>query len=100
MVFFRVDLFMLLEILRPFEGLVAYLAYVGLEGGMHTKVTGYVITLGTGGPAILPLASETEIVGAFAANVIVAQMSVEGLRIGIVELAVDPLALVGELGVW
>lgn len=117
MVFFCVDLFMFLEILRPFECFVTYLetpsnrvrprkgkrdthlTYVGLERSVHAKMAGYVITLGAGSAAILPFASEAKIVGALPANVIVAQMSVKSLRIGIIKLAVNPLALVCELGV-
>ncbi len=40
-----------------------------------------VITLGAGGDAVLPLASETEVVGALPAYVIMTQMIVECLGI-------------------
>ena len=42
--------------------------------------------------AVLPLACEAEVVGALAANVVVAEMVVEDLWVAEVEGAVDPLA--------
>lgn len=63
-------------------------------------MAGNVITLGARRAAVLPFASEAEIVGALATYVVVAEVGVEGLRIGKVELAVEPLALVCELGPW
>lgn len=52
------------------------------------------ISLCTSSPTILPLASQTEIVGALATNVIVAQMTIERLWIRETFCAVYPFALV------
>ena len=60
-------------------------------------MTGNVIALSTGGPAVLPLAGQTEVAGALPANVVIAEMVVEGLWVGEDLFAVDPLA---EMAWW
>lgn len=45
-------------------------------------MAGYVITLSTRGAAVLPFASKAEIVGALAADVVVAEMVVKDLWVG------------------
>jgi hypothetical protein len=97
MVFLGVDLFVLLEVLRALEGFFAYLgpsqswlsnrdstnlADMGLEGGVHPEMAGDMVPLCAGGATVLPLAGETEVVGALAAYVLVAEMVVEGLWVG------------------
>jgi hypothetical protein len=42
-------------------------------------MAGYVITFRTGSTAVLPFASQTEIIGAFSADMVVAEMIVEYL---------------------
>ncbi len=59
---------MLLQILRPFEGLAAELALVWLERDMDADVRGDVIPLDRGGPTRVPLASEVQVIGALATN--------------------------------
>jgi hypothetical protein len=51
------------------------------EEGQTAKVAGDVISFGTGGATILPPAGETQIVGAFPADVDVAEVVVQGLRV-------------------
>lgn len=68
-----------------------------------TEMAGYVIALCAGGAAVLPLAGETEIVCALAADVVIAQVVVEGLRVRVTVAAVDPEAPVYggvEFRVW
>lgn len=48
------------------------------------------VSLGTSSTAIFPLASQAEIIGAFPSNMIVAQMTVQSLRIGKGLCAIDP----------
>jgi hypothetical protein len=69
-------------------------------------VTGYVVALCAGGATVLPLAGETEVVCALAADVVVAKMVVEGLRVREILGTLDPQTLVssrvcgrGQLGV-
>lgn len=59
-------------------------------------MAGYVVTLCAGGTTVLPLAGETEIVGALATDVVVAEMVVESLGVGKGLTAVDPETLVGS----
>lgn len=54
-----------------------------------------VIALSTGGATVLPVAGETEVACAFAADVVVAEMVVEGLWVWHELVAADPLAGVG-----
>jgi len=61
-------------------------------------MAGDVVSLSTGGSAVLPLACETKIVCALAADVVVAEMVVEGLWIRICLGAVLPETSVGRLG--
>ena len=65
---------MLLEILRPLEGLAAKLTLVRLEGHMDSDVRCDVVALDRGGAARIPLASEAQIVGALASNMALADM--------------------------
>lgn len=76
MMFLGVDLLVLLEVLRSFEGLFAYLAHMRFQRGVDSEMAGDVIALGTGRAAVLPPASETEVVGALPADVLVAEMVV------------------------
>lgn len=45
-------------------------------------MAGDVVALGTGCAAILPLAGETEVVGALAADMVIAKMDVEQFGVG------------------
>lgn len=82
MMFFCVNFFVFLEILRTLESLVAYFACMRLERGVNSEVRSDVVTLCAGGPAVLPSTSKTEVVGALSADVVVAKMIVERLWIG------------------
>jgi hypothetical protein len=57
-------------------------------------MTGDMITLCTGSDAVFPFASETEVIGALSAYVIVAEMVVESLGVGEIFGAVEPLTIV------
>lgn len=52
------------------------------------------VTLGTRGVAVDPLASQTEIVSRLSADVVVAEVVVEGLWVGVSKSAGFPLTLV------
>lgn len=84
----------LLEILGSFEGLFTNFANVRFEWCVDSEVASDVITLGACGDAVSPLASETEIVGALPAYVIMAQMIVESLRVWKSLCTIDPLTVV------
>ena len=62
-------------------------------------MTGNMVALSTGSDAVLPFASEAEIVGALPADVVVAEVIVKSF--GLVERfgAFEPLALVERRGV-
>ena len=62
-------------------------------------MTGNVIALSTGGPAVLPLAGQTEVAGALPANVVIAEVIVESLGIWQDLVARYPLAAVARSGV-
>lgn len=59
---------MLLEILRPLEGLSTKVALVWLEGHMDADVRGNVVALDGRGATCSPLTGQVEVVGAFATD--------------------------------
>ena len=59
---------MLLQVLRPLEGLSTKLTLVRFQRNVNTDVRGDVVTLDGGCPAGVPLAGEVQVVGALAAN--------------------------------
>ena len=61
---------------------------------MTSKMAGNMISLGTGCCAVSPFASETEVISALPAYVIIAEMIVEGLRVRKRLCAVEPLTVV------
>lgn len=65
---------MLLQILRALEGLPASGAFVRLKRNMHSDVRSDVISLDCGGFTIAPLASQVQIICAFATNMSLADM--------------------------
>lgn len=67
-------LHVLLEILGPLERLAAEVALVRLEGHMDADVRGDVVALDRGGAALVPLAGEVQVVGALAANMLLADV--------------------------
>ncbi len=70
------------------------------ESMMHTaKMTCDVISLGAGGSAILPFASETKIVGALPANMFIAKMIIKSFRVDKGGGAVKPETVVGDCGI-
>lgn len=67
----------------------------------HTaKMTCNVVTLCAGCSAVLPFAGEAEIVCAFPADVVVAEMMIESLGVEISSRAVLPETVVGCCGIW
>lgn len=94
------DLFVLLQVLRALEGFLADLADVWLEGCVDSEMTGDMVTLCTGCTAVLPLAGETEIVGALSADVVVAEMVVEGLGVDKGLSTILPETFVGRGRGW
>jgi hypothetical protein len=71
----------------------------GLGEIKTSKVASDMIAFCTGGRTAFPFASETEVVGALPANVIVTEMIIESLGVGERLCAVEPLALVKRRGV-
>jgi hypothetical protein len=65
---------MLLQILRPLEGLAAEVAFVRLQRDVHADVRGDVVTFHRRRAAIAPLAGQVEVVGTLATNVTLADM--------------------------
>lgn len=65
----REYLYVLLQVLGSLEGLATELALVRLEGNVNTDVGSDVIALDGGGATRVPLASEAQVVCAFATNV-------------------------------
>lgn len=59
---------MLLEVLRPLEGLSAKIASVGLQGYVDADVRGDMVALHDGHAAATPTTSEIEVVGALTPN--------------------------------
>jgi hypothetical protein len=59
---------MLLQVLRALEGLSAKVAFVRLEWNMHTDVRSDMVTLHSRSAALIPLAGEVQVVGAFPAH--------------------------------
>ena len=70
---------MLLEVLRPLEGLAAEFALVRLERHMDADVRGDVVALDGGGAAGAPGTRQAEVVCALATNVDVAEMVLLGV---------------------
>ena len=69
---------MLLEILRPLEGLTAKLASMRLQWYVNTDVRGDMITLDDSDTTVTPCASQVKVVGALATNVNFADMVLWG----------------------
>ena len=65
---------MLLEILRPLEGLTAKLASMRLQWYVNTDVRGDMITLDDSDTTVTPCASQIKVVGALATNMNFADM--------------------------
>lgn len=59
---------MFLQILRALEGFSAEVAFVWFERNMDTDMAGDVVALDGGSTTATPLASQTEVVCAFAAD--------------------------------
>lgn len=98
MVLLGMNLLVLLEVLRPLEALLAYLADVRFEGSMDAEMGGDVVTLGTGSSTVLPVAGEAEIVGRLTADMVVAEVVVEDLGVGEGAVAAAPFAPMGGRG--
>ena len=64
----------LFQILGALESFSTEVAFVRLQRNMHANVRSNVIALHGGSPAVAPLASEIEVVGALAPNVSLAHM--------------------------
>ena len=71
-----VDFLVFLEILWPLETLIADLAGMRFERDVDTEVRGDMVALRTSRIAILPNASEGEIVGRLASDVVIAKVIV------------------------
>jgi hypothetical protein len=64
----------LLQILRALECLATEVALVWLQGDMDANVGGDVVALDGGGVAVAPLASQVQVVGAFATDMALADV--------------------------
>lgn len=69
---FCMNFLVLLEILGPFKSLFANIANVRFKCRVDSEMASDVVALSAGGGAVSPLASETEIVGALPAYVLMA----------------------------
>jgi len=69
-----VRLDMLLQVLGPLERLAAEVALVGLQRHVDADVRGDVVSLDRGGAARVPLARQVQVVGALAANMLLAKV--------------------------
>jgi hypothetical protein len=63
-----VGLDMLLEILWTLESFTAKVTLVWLEGDMHSNMRRDMIALDSGSTTVAPLASQVQVVGAFATD--------------------------------
>lgn len=61
---------MLFQVLGTLEGFTAEVALVWLQRYMDTNMRSDMITLDSGGLALIPLASKVQVVGALAANML------------------------------
>jgi hypothetical protein len=75
----RTDLDVLLEILRPFEGLATKLTLVWLQGHMDSNVGGDMVTLDRRGMAVAPGTGQVEVIGAFPAHMAFTEMVLTAL---------------------
>lgn len=71
---------------------------MGLERSMDSEMAGDMVPLSAAGATVLPFACETQVVGALAADMVVAEMVVEDLWVGEREGAVLPETLVLDGG--
>jgi hypothetical protein len=78
------------------NGRMRYMGGEVRQDGNTSEMAGDMITLGTGCAAVLPLAGEAEVVGALAANMVIAEMVVEGLWVEKGLSAVAPETFVGR----
>lgn len=62
-------------------------------------MTGNMVALCTGSPAVLPLAGQAEVICTLATNVIIAKVVVKRFRVSKILTAVDPETLVSS-SVW
>lgn len=67
------------------------------ERKVTSEVAGNVISLRASCTTILPLASETKVIGAFSADMVVAEVVVESFGVGVGLAAVDPKTNQGRL---
>lgn len=81
----------LLKILRTLEGLAAKLTLVRFERDVNADVRGDVVPLYRRRPALVPLASEVQVVGALATDVALAQVVLK--RYGVNKCALMPFVL-------
>jgi hypothetical protein len=63
-----------LQILGPLERLATEVALVWLQGDMHTDMRGDVVALDGGSIAVAPLTGQVQVVGAFAADMALADV--------------------------
>ena len=69
-----VRLDMLLQVLGTLEGLAAEITLVRLQGHVNADVRSDVVALDGGGPARIPHACQVQVVGALAADMLVADV--------------------------
>lgn len=68
---------MLFQVLGTLEGFTAEVALVWLQRYMDTNMRSDMITLDSGGLALIPLASKVQVVGALAANMLLTYVLIE-----------------------
>lgn len=73
------DLLVLLEVLGAFKTLIADLTRMRLERDMDTEVRGDMVAFGTGRIAVLPKASEREVISRLASDMVVTEVVIQRL---------------------
>jgi hypothetical protein len=75
--FFRVDLFMFLQVLRSLEGLFTIATTMRFQRHMDPKMASDVVPFDDGDVAVHPMTSQTQIPHRLAAHMIVRQVAVQ-----------------------
>lgn len=81
LVFLCMRLFVLFQILRPLERLLANLTIMRFQRYVHSKMASNMVSLDSDNRAAAPVASKAQVVGGFATDMVVGEMDIELLRI-------------------
>jgi len=87
------SLFMLFEILRTLERLLANLAIMRFQWYMDSKMAGDMVPFNCDNITITPVAAQAQVIGRFSANMVVGEMNIELFRIVVGLGAITPATL-------